>query len=378
MTTIGIDYTPAYEQGGGIGRYVRELTHALAELDNSNQYRLFVAGAKSNQLPVPIANNFHWKPTQISTRWLARLWYRAHIPFPVEQFTGRVDLYHSTDFVLPPTYPNTRTLLTVHDLSYLRTPETASPKLRRYLSQVVPNSIARANHALADSVATQQDLIEIYHVPDDKITVLLSGVNDSFSPVTSAQKLQSVRQKYGIGDRPYIFSIGTVQPRKNYARLVEALSVLREKGHDVSVVIAGGRGWLEDELYHAIDRLNMQDFVHLIGYADDADIPALYSGAVFSSFISLYEGFGLPILESMACGTPVITSNVSSLPEVAGDAAPMVNPENINEAVFIMERLLTDSTYHTQCIQLGFEQIKQFKWEKSAQKLLQVYDELLA
>lgn len=377
MTLIGIDYTPAYEQGGGIGRYVRELVTALSQLDTQQTYRLFVAGARSSELGKPPAANFAWRATPLSTKWLARVWQRARLPLPVELVTGRVDLFHATDFVLPPTYPKTSTLLTVHDLSFIRAPETASPRLRRYLMSVVPRSVAAADHILADSAATKHDLIDIYGTAPDKITVLLSGVGERFRPVHEQAKLRSVRQKYRIDDKPYLFSVGTVQPRKNYARVVQALATLRQRGHDYQLVIAGGRGWLEDAIYNAIDTHNMQDHVHFAGFVDDNDLPALYSGAACTVFVSLYEGFGLPILESMACGTPVVTSNVSSLPEVAGDAAPMVAPTDTQAICDTIEQVITDDDYNCLLREKGRTQAQHFTWEQAARQLLAVYEMML-
>jgi len=381
LATIGIDYTAAYEQGGGIGRYVRVLTAALLELPhNSHDYRLFVAGASSTpHLPdgtTPTAS-YTWSPTRLSTKWLARIWHRARLPLPVETFTGPLNLYHSTDFVLPPTHWTTRTLLTVHDLSFLRAPETASPRLREYLSVVVPRSVGQADHILADSAATRDDLMEIYNTPREKITVLLSGVHPRFQRVDALERQTVIREKYGIDARPYVFSIGTVQPRKNYARLVEAVAALRADGLDLQVVIAGGRGWLEDDIYASLDTFNMRDHVQFIGYADDIDLPTLYSAAACTSFVSLYEGFGLPVLESMACGTPVVTSNVSSLPEVAGDAALMVNPTDV-PAIAKALRELVENTETRSTLQLrGYQQAQRFTWERAAQQLVATYDRVM-
>ncbi|HYO88686.1 MAG TPA: hypothetical protein VER79_08555, partial [Candidatus Limnocylindrales bacterium] len=146
MPPIAIDYTAAHEQGGGIGRYVRELCAALAPLDTATDYRLFVAGTRSGSLPAAPGPNFTWRTTCIGPRGWARIWHRARAPLPVETITGRVALYHATDFTLPPTLPGTRTLLTVHDLSFVRVPETASPSLKAYLDEVVPRSVQRAHH----------------------------------------------------------------------------------------------------------------------------------------------------------------------------------------------------------------------------------------
>ncbi len=180
MSSIGIDYTAAYEQGGGIGRYVRELVTALSRVDVTNQYSLFVSGASSSNLLRAFPSNYAWKSTRLTPKWLARIWYRAHVPLPIEVFIGRLDLFHATDFVLPPTLPNVRSLLTVHDLSFVRVPESASPSLKKYLDFVVPRSVYRATHVLADSQATKDDLVGLYSVPSSKVTVLLSGVDGRF------------------------------------------------------------------------------------------------------------------------------------------------------------------------------------------------------
>lgn len=372
---ITIDFTPAFEQGAGIGRYVRELTHALARYDKKTPYQLFVSGASTSQLPTPLGANFRWRNTRISPRWLARLWNRANVKLPVEVFVGKTQIYHATDFVLPPTRSRTRTLLTVHDLSFVQVPEAASPALKAYLDRVVPQSIQRADHILADSQATKDDIIKFYKAPADKITVLLSGVDKHFKPKSDSS--MTIRRRYNLPDRPFILSVGTVQPRKNYERVIQALAHLRQSGIDIDYVIAGGKGWLDDPMYQTITKTGMSDHVHLIGFAHDADLPALYSMATCVAFTSLYEGFGFPILEGMACGTPVLTSAISSLPEVAGDAAIMIDPYDLYAIIDGLQRIITDTTLRESLISKGFEQIKNFTWERSAQHLKQIYDTLL-
>ncbi len=374
MPSIGIDYTAAYEQGGGIGRYVRELVTALARLDTTTDYRLFVSGVTA-QKPLPAApgRNFTWRGTSITPLWLARLWQRAQVPLSVELFTGKVDLYHATDFTLPPTRGKTRTLLTVHDLSFVRVPEAASPSLKSYLDVVVPRSVRRADHVLADSQATKDDLMALYNTPAEKITVLLSGVDTRFQRTETP----SIRAKYQIPERPYILSVGTVQPRKNYARLIKALATLRANGYDVGLVIVGGKGWLEDPIYETIRSTGMTDYVRMTGFADDADLPALYSQALITALPSLYEGFGIPVLESMACGTPVLTSNVSSLPEVAGDTGIMVDPSDQDAITGALERLLTDAALCADLSRRGLERAKTFTWDAAAQQLAGVYQSML-
>lgn len=376
LPEIAIDYTPAYEQGGGIGRYVRELVAALSLQDAETSYRLFIAGASLDQLAAAPGPNFDWRPTRITPKWLARIWQRANLPIPIETFTGSINLFHATDFVLPPTRPKTRTLLTVHDLSFVRVPEAASPKLKAYLDVVVPRSVLRADCVLADSQSTKNDLIDLYQVSPDKIIVLLSGVDARFKPV-SGEGLRNVREKYGLGDAPYILSVGTVQPRKNYVRLIHALSQLRAQSHNLHLVIAGGRGWLEDPIYATVANEKMQPYVHLIGFADESDLPALYSAASCFAFPSLYEGFGLPILEAMGCGTPVVTSDKSSLPEVAGDAALIVDPYKVDDLTHAIHRLVNDDSLRQTLIAKGYQRAEAFTWEKSARHLREIYTNLL-
>lgn len=379
MAAIGIDYTAAHEQRAGIGRYVRELVRALAAEDTATPYRLFVAGASPAELPSAYGPNFEWRPTRVTPLWFARLWHRLQVPFPVEFFTGRVDLFHATDFTLPPTLPGTRTLLTVHDLSFVRAPETSTPVLKRYLDRVVPRSVRRATHVVADSRATRDDLIEFYGTAPDKITVLYSGVEARFVPVSDPVIRRAAREKYAIPpDAPYILSIGTVQPRKNYARLIEALARLSPACSDMHLVIAGGRGWLESPIYQAVDVFRLRDRVHFTGFVDDADLPSLYSDAVCLAYPSLYEGFGFPVLEAMACGTPVITSNISSLPEVAGDAALLIDPYDVQALADALERVLGDSRLRDQLVEQGHRQVQKFSWKRTAQELRNIYRWLLS
>lgn len=221
-------------------------------------------------------------------------------------------------------------------------------------------------------------MIDIYQLPEEKITVLLSGVNEQFVRVHDVSMVQAVRIKYKIGTRPYILAVGTVQPRKNYVRLVKALKQIHSLGYsDVCLVIAGGRGWLNQELLETLEVERMTDHVILTGFVVDEDLPALYSGAVCSAFISLYEGFGLPVLESMACETPVVASNISSIPEVAGTAAPLVNPYNIDEIVHVLAKMIDDTKFRKELTQKGLQQVKKFSWQDSAYQLTRLYESTL-
>ncbi len=366
---IGLDYTAAVCQRAGIGRYTRRLVGALAALDRQNRYILFSAGRDAPGAVWP--PNFRRRELPLQDRHLALLWQRLRLPLPVELVTGRLDILHSPDFVLPPTL-GARTVLTIHDLSFLRHPECSSPPLLRYLLDAVPRSVRRADLLLADSASTRQDLIELLQVPPERVAVLYPGVEPHFAPQSEA-RVGHVLAGYGVR-RPYILALGTLQPRKNFARLIRAYHLLRQR-HDLphQLVIGGGRGWLEEEIHRTIAELGLGASVLLAGYVADEDLPALYSGAEVFAFPSLYEGFGLPVLEAMACGTPVVTGNVSSLPEVAGDAALLVPPEDVEALAEALWRTLSDGVLRNLLRERGFQQVKRFTWSAAAERLLGLY-----
>jgi len=375
---IGVDVTAAVTQGGGIGRYTRELIHALTAVDPHNTYHFFAAKNPATSPvpdPIPQAKNVQLHTAPVDERWLYRLWYRLRLPLPVQWFTGGLDLFHSPDFVLPPVHGRIPTLLTVHDLSFVHHPETFPERLVTYLNQVVPWSINRATHVLADSQATKDDLTAVWQVPAEKVTVLYSGVHDRFQPVTNAQKLTAVRQQYSLGSAPYILVVGTVQPRKNYQMLIRAFQPVAQT-HPHNLVITGGKGWLMDEMMAEVGRQGLDSRVLFAGFVADTDLPALYSEADLFVFPSLYEGFGLPLLEAMGCGVPVISSNASSLPEVAGNAAVLLSPHDEAAWTEAMNDLLADPAERTRLVAAGFRQSHQFTWQQSAHQLLGLYKQL--
>jgi glycosyltransferase involved in cell wall biosynthesis len=376
---IGIDYTAAARQRAGIGRYTRELVKALLTLDSPHRYTLFAATgglpredwqAKINRLTTISRSPLTVRNLPLSDDWLARLWHRLRLPLPVELITGPLDLFYSPDFVLPPTRRATRTLLTVHDLSFLHYPEAFVPTLRRYLEHVVPRSVARADHVLADSEATRADLIAHLGTAPEKVDVLYSGVDPRFGPESKAGERERLEKRYGVGDQPYILSVGTVQPRKNYTRLIRAFASLRA---EAQLLIAGGKGWLYEEI---VAEAEEHETVRLLGFVEDEDLPALYRNAALFAFPSLYEGFGLPVLEAMACGTPVVCSDASSLPEVAGNAALLVDPLDIDVLTEAMTRVLGDADLRQAMIARGLQQAARFTWERAARQLLDTLETL--
>ena len=378
MAHIVIDYTPAIRQHAGIGRIVRGQIQALAALNPGHELRLFVTGpvteADRRNAPLPLY------ATPISERNLVRLWHRLNSPWPrVEWFTGQTpDLFHATDFVLAPTRAR-RTLVTVHDLAFLFYPEAAMPSLHRYLNVVVPRSVRRASHILADSHNTAHDLHRAWRTPPARITVVQGGVDHGhFRPVTDPAQLDAVRAKYGIGERPFLLGLSSLQPRKNFVRLIEAYDQARKAGDlPHRLVIGGGKGWLYDAIFAKLHELGLEEDVLLPGFVAEADLPALYSAADLFAYPSLYEGFGLPILEAQACGAPVLTADNSCLPEAGGDAALYVQAEETRSIADGILRLTQDAELRQQLRQAGLLHAAQFSWERSARQLLAAYEKVL-
>jgi glycosyltransferase involved in cell wall biosynthesis len=260
----------------------------------------------------------------------------------------------------------------------MRYPECSSPELLRYLMESVPRSVGRADLILADSQSTKDDLVTLLDVDQERIHVLYPAVEARFGERGRlAYERDHLQSRYGISG-PFILGLGTLQPRKNFEGLIRAYAALkRERRVPHRLVIGGGRGWLFQTIEATIDELDLEDDVLLIGFVEEADLPALYRQADLFAFPSLYEGFGIPILEAMACGTPVVTSDVSSLPEVAGDAGLLVSPQDVEALAQALWHLLDDSTLVCELVAKGFEQVRQFSWRRSAQRLLGIYDMVL-
>ena len=387
---IAIDYTPAIRQRAGIGRYTRGLVNALIEMDAENEYVLLVVGkvreargntehatrnTKPGQHLASLPPNFRLRRLPLPHRLVTIAWHRLRLPLPAELFVGPVDIFHSPNFLLPP-LRRARGLITVHDLAFLRVPECADPSLRAYLTTAVPRSIARSDRILADSLSTKRDLMELLNVPGKRISIIPAGVEPRFRPIDDEGELERVRRRYSL-DEPFILSLGTLEPRKNYVRLIEAHARLRRRLPSApSLIIAGGHGWLCEDILAAAKR-HGNGSVRSLGFVPDKDLPALYTLAELFAFPSLYEGFGLPPLEAMACGTLVVCSNRASLPETVGDAALMVDAEDIEGLATAMQRALEDEKLRTEMIAKGLAQAKRFTWRKAAEKLLEAYEETL-
>jgi len=382
---VAIDYTAAVRQGAGIGRYTRNLIRALAELDTVNLYTLFVAGGWGEGDGDGLGawpDNFRVRSIPLTDRVMRIFWQRIRVPLPIQLLTGSIDLFHSPDFVLPP-LGRTPALLTVHDLSFLRVPRYFVPGFRNYLERAVSRGVRRACHILADSESTRRDLIEFMQVSPEKVTVLYPGVEPRFRRVEDEAMLARVAQRYALPQR-FILGLSTLQPRKNFEGLIDAYRQLVAGAHDTQeisdlhLVICGGYGWMYESMLERIKSYGLEERVHLPGYVHDEDLPALYSLAAVFAFPSWYEGFGLPVLEAMVCGTPVVAADNSSLPEVVGGGGLLIDAADTDQLARALGRVLTEPDLRARLIAAGHVQAAQFAWDQAARSLLRIYQQFVA
>ena len=373
---IAIDYTPAVRQIAGVGRYTRSLVQALIHTAPDDRYTLLYAGAAPS---IPLSAGVEEESRRdggavtlrrlpVPERVLNVLWHRWRVPLWADLCSPGSAVFYSPNFVLPPLL-RAKGVVTVHDLSFLRYPETHDPGLVAFLTAAVPRAVRAAELVLTDSEHTRQDTIALLGVPAEKTAVLLSAADPIFRPVDDPAALRAMRRRRGL-DRPYILSVGTIQPRKNLPRLIAAVRRLRERtGEDIVLVHAGRRGWLYAEVERAVQDHALADSFRLIEDADDSELRLLYAGAVALAYPSLYEGFGLPCVEAMACRCPVVASAVSSVPEVVGDAGLLVEPTDVEALAEALSRCLGDTELRATLIERGTAQAARFTWERSAAKL---------
>ncbi len=376
---IAIDYTAAIRQGAGVGRFVRSLVAALLELDHDNSYTLLYSQLSRHAPPptLPEAPNVTGRSLILTERALNLLWYKLGLPLPIETLGVRADVYHFPDFVLPPVRRG-KVVVTVHDLSFLLVPDCAEDGLRAHLERTVPAAVRGADFVTADSENTRNELTTLLDVPAERVGVVYGGVDARFHPIEDEAAKEGIRKKYGLYF-PFMLYVGTIEPRKNLTRLLQAYRIARKQHHlRHRLVLGGGLGWLYQDVLREIDEMAAKEDVIFLGRIPDADLPGLYSVCDFFVFPSLYEGFGLPPLEAMACGTPVLCSNTSSLPEVVGEAGVLVSPYNVEAMAEAIGELAEDPARRATLGQLGRERASTFTWDESARRVLDVYQRLAA
>lgn len=364
---IGFDASRAFiNNRTGTENYSFQILKSLSQIDHTNNYQIYLRP----QVKVQKSNwpgNFHFVTVNFP-----RLW--TQIGLAKQTFIDYfLDVLFIPSHTLPIIHlPGLKTVMTVHDLGSQYLPQTHQLKQKLYLNFITSYQLKTASHLIAVSASTKQDLITQADISANKISVIYEGYNQqTFKPVKT-NALSSTLDKYNLKPGEYFLFVGTIQPRKNLVRLIKAYArFLREGSSPLCLVLVGSKGWLSDDIYQLAKKLGLGNRVRFLGYVKDQDLPAFYSGALALLFPSLFEGFGLPVLEAQACGCPVLTSNLSSLPEVAGKGATYVNPYSVEDIARGMARLMIDNL-RLKTKKLGFENIKRFSWEKAARETLKV------
>ena len=367
--TIYFDVSAAVHRRAGLGRYADSLARALLPL-LGDRLALFYNREQGIEPPVGLERlsartvALGYKPWRMAV-WAGQL---AHAGF--NRLLPGAELFHATEHLLLP-LRGVPTVLTVHDLIFRHLPQHHKRLNRWYLNMTLPLYCRRAGHIIAVSELTRRDLISSYRLPAEKITTVYEAADPQFRPQL-AQACAAIRSRYNLPER-FILFVSTLEPRKNLVRLLAAWEPLYQAGVAPHLVIAGKQGWLYGEFAVALERSPARDGVILTGYFPDGDLPALYSAAEAFVFPSLFEGFGLPVLEAMACGTPVACSGSSTLPEVAGGAALFFDPEDVEAIRSALSEMLTHADLREDLRRRGLAQSERFSWERAGQETLAVY-----
>ena len=367
--TIYVDISAGVHNRAGLGRYAESLARALVARD-PGRFAFFYNQSGGVRPPAGLAGvparmvRAGYKPWRMAV-WLGQL---AGLGF--DRLLPDAELYHATEHLLMP-MRRVPTVLTVHDLIFRIFPQHHKRLNYWYLNAAMPLYCRRASAIIAVSQATRSDLVRLYGLDPAKIAVVHEAAAPHFAPAAPAQ-VAAVRARYHLPAR-YVLHVGTIEPRKNLSRLLEAVHGLRQAGEDVRLVVVGGKGWLYEGFFRRLEELALGDAVQLPGYAPDADLPALYSGATLAAVPSLCEGFGLPVLEAMACGTPVVCSAASSLPEVGGDAAHYFDPADTPAMAGAILAVWRDAGLREAMRRQGLARAALFSWQRAAEETMEIY-----
>jgi len=382
---VCIDVSAAVHHRAGLGRYAQELVKGLVELSLSDREDAVSEQDLSDASPLQITAFYHQRgeaqldppidrlprrTTRLSVRpWRLTTALAYFTGFGMDRLFGDVDIFHATEHLLP-RLKHTRSVFTLHDLIFQFDPDSHKPLNIAFLKTMMPRFLRAADAIIAVSECSKRDALRLYHIPAKKIHVIYEGVDPKFTPIADPDRLSHVRAKYHLPDR-FILHVGTIEPRKNLPLLFEVAAQIKEH-----VVVAGKLGWLTDPILAKVKELGIEDRVTFTGFIDDDDLPALISSATVLAMPSKYEGFGLPVLEALACGTPVVASNAASLPEVGGDAVLFAWPEDVRSWISLLTLALDDAELRGWLREKGLRQAAKFRWETMARETAEVYQQV--
>jgi glycosyltransferase involved in cell wall biosynthesis len=361
---VGIDARLVYYSQAGIGQYILHLVNGLSKVDAENEYVLL----QSRKDDKTILERPNFRRVSLWTPSHHRLERHS---LNVELMRLGLDVLHSPDFI-PPHRPSCKSVITVHDLAFLLYPHFLTKESARYYGHI-DQAVVWTDQIIAVSENTRRDTVQHLGVSEDKITVVYEAANPIFRPLDREEARRQVRDRHGIDGR-FVLFVSTIEPRKNVPALLRAMWQLMEGyKEDVHLVLAGGKGWLFEDVFAVVEKLKLDSRVHFVGRVSSEDLLVLYNAAELLAHPAFYEGFGLPPLEAMACGLPVIVSNVASLPEVVGDAGLLIDPHDVDELAVSMWRVLNDDGLRAEMRAQGLRQAARFSWERAARETLKIY-----
>jgi glycosyltransferase involved in cell wall biosynthesis len=369
MMRIAYDATAIPRLMAGAAVYTYELARALAAVDLENEYVIFARGDHFDDLPAS-RPGLRVLKVRATSRPRRLLWEQAVLPRRLRHL--RIDVLHSPHHTTPLPPCGCRRVVTFHDLTFFLLPERYPPSRRLYFQTMTRLSARVADAIIVPSEAVRTDVVRILRLRSERVVAIPEAAGPAFRPQDAAA-IEAVRRRYRL-EGPFVLSVGSLEPGKNRERLLQAFARLRARGLEHTLVVAGQRAWRYEGEEPLARRLGLGDSVRFLGHVPQADLPALYSAADLFAFPSLYEGFGLPAVEAMACGTPVVASNVSAVPEVVGDAALQVSPLDVEELADAMERLLRDERLRDELRERGLKRAAGFSWEKAARQTAGVYE----
>jgi glycosyltransferase involved in cell wall biosynthesis len=357
----------------GIENYIYNLLLNLKKIDKKNKYYLFFE--KDRQIPIKFSDNTNFKtiiPKFPTRNQIERI---ALNQFSMNSYIkrARLDVFHEP-FFTSPFFKNCPTIITIYDISNYIHPEFFNLKTKLYFNLLFPRSIKNSDHIITISKSSKEDIVNYLKVEPDKIEVIYAGIDNDFTKIISENKLGGVKIKYNIS-QDYILYVSFISPRKNLVNLIKAFNIFKKNTKEgVQLVIVGGKGWNSKKVFELVKSLKLENDIIFTDYVPKEDLIILYSYAILFIYPSIYEGFGLPTLEAMSCGCPVITSKLSSLPEVCGDAALYIDPYDVEDIAAAILNLTIDDNLKKLLIVKGFQNIKRFDWVKTATETLKIYE----
>jgi len=359
----------------GVGTYIKNLLFSLSNIDMKNDYYLFSSSLKQRFSPskIPIINRMHFRDFHYPVKLLNFFWYRLGWPTMDAFFKTKLDLTHSPTPLICPT--KGKTIVTVHDLFFMDFPDMANQEARKFFYKNIHKSLQSSNGVIVVSHCIKKQILERFEIDQEKIKVIYHGVDSEFSSDVSLEEINNFRKSHSLSSRTIVF-VGAMDPRKNLLNLIEAFKIVHTKEPNVSLVLAGRRGHDFPALKKSVDKNNLHTNVKVLDYLSLRELKRLYRAGTIFAFPSYCEGFGLPLLEAMISGMPVVASNRTALPEIAGEAALYFDPDKPQEMAAAILKLLEDNELREMFIELGKKRAKEFDWGKTAKSTLSFYQKI--